>query len=108
MGSKVPPMTPMRRLMTAECSALLRRPRGVPLGSNIAGGYATAKVGRDVPGWRFCLASSGKVCAGQQVVPRAALPAVGPTRVEGERRMARIELQDVSKVYTGGVRAVNS
>src|SRR5829696_5078184 len=31
-----------------------------------------------------------------------------PTRVEGERRMARIELQDVSKVYAGGVRAVNA
>jgi multiple sugar transport system ATP-binding protein len=37
-----------------------------------------------------------------------ALPTVGPSRVEGERRMARIELQDVSKVYAGGVRAVNA
>jgi hypothetical protein len=40
-------MIPIRRLMSAECSAAATPPDELRLESALAGGYATANVGRD-------------------------------------------------------------
>src|SRR5262245_62491328 len=107
MGSKVPPMTPMRRLMSAECSA----------GSPIPGGHRWNRTSRaatllprstGTSRTAFLLGLVGYSLRRSAGRPERPCREAGPTRVEGDRRMARIELQDVSKVYTGGVRAVNA